>query len=101
LAEELGFIGTLVVMLLFLIFIWRGIKVAMTAPDVFGCLVAVGITTLIGLQFLFNIAVVTNSIPSTGISLPFFSAGGSALLFQMFGVGVLLNISRYSNYERF
>jgi cell division protein FtsW len=101
LAEELGFIGSLVVMLLFLIFIWRGIKVAINAPDVFGSLLATGITSLIGLQFLFNIAVVTNSIPSTGISLPFFSYGGTSLMLLMFGVGILLNISRYSNYERF
>jgi len=101
LAEELGFIGSLFVMLLFLVFIWRGIKVAMSAPDVFGSLMATGITALIGIQFLFNVAVVTNSIPSTGISLPFFSYGGTSLIFLMFGVGILLNISRFSNYERF
>ncbi len=101
LAEELGFFGSMVVLLLFLVFIWRGIKVAMNAPDVFGSLMAIGITSLIGVQALFNVAVVTNSIPSTGISLPFFSAGGTSLIFLMFGVGILLNISRYSNYERF
>lgn len=101
LAEELGFLGSVVVMLLFLVFIWRGIKVAMNAPDTFGSLMAIGITSLIGLQFLFNVAVVTNSIPSTGISLPFFSYGGSSLMLLMFGVGILLNISRFSNYERF
>ena len=101
LAEELGFIGSLVVMLLFLVFIWRGIKVAMNAPDIFGSLMAAGITSLIGIQFLFNVAVVTNTIPSTGISLPFFSYGGTSLMFLMFGVGILLNISRFSNYERF
>lgn len=101
LAEELGYVGALFVMLLFLVFIWRGIKVAMNAPDMFGSLMAIGITALIGLQFLFNVAVVTNSIPSTGISLPFFSYGGTSLIFLMFGVGVLLNISRFANYERF
>jgi len=101
LAEELGYVGTLFVMLLFLVFIWRGIKVAMNAPDILGSLMATGITSLIGIQFLFNIAVVTNSIPSTGISLPFFSYGGTSLIFLMFGVGILLNISRFSNYERF
>lgn len=100
LAEELGFVGSAFVMLLFLVFIWRGIKVAMNAPDTFGSLLATGITSLIGIQFLFNVAVVTNSIPSTGISLPFFSYGGTSLMFLMFGVGILLNISRYSNYER-
>lgn len=101
LAEELGYVGSLFVMLLFLVLIWRGIKVAMTAPDIFGSLMATGITSLIGLQFLFNVAVVTNSIPSTGISLPFFSYGGTSLIFLMFGVGILLNISRFANYERF
>lgn len=100
-AEELGYVGSIFVMLLFLVFIWRGIKVAMNAPDIFGSLVATGITALVGLQFLFNVAVVTNSIPSTGISLPFFSYGGTSLIFLMFGVGILLNISRFSNYERF
>lgn len=101
LAEELGYVGSLFVMLLFLVFVWRGIKVAMNAPDLFGSLMATGITSLIGLQFLFNVAVVTNSIPSTGISLPFFSYGGTSLIFLMFGVGILLNISRFANYERF
>ncbi|MHB8063650.1 MAG: putative lipid II flippase FtsW, partial [Ruminiclostridium sp.] len=101
LAEELGYVGALFVMLLFLVFIWRGIKVAMNAPDIFGSLMATGITSLIGIQFLFNVAVVTNSIPSTGISLPFFSYGGTSLIFLMFGVGILLNISRFTNYERF
>lgn len=101
LAEELGYVGSVFVMLLFLVFIWRGIKVAMNAPDIFGSLMATGITSLIGVQFLFNVAVVTNSMPSTGISLPFFSYGGTSLMFLMFGVGILLNISRFSNYERF
>lgn len=100
LAEELGFIGVLTVMLLFLIFIWRGIKVSMNAPDVFGSLTALGITSLIAVQVLFNIAVVTSSMPPTGISLPFFSAGGTSLLLLMCSVGILLNISKYANYDR-
>ncbi|HHV98110.1 MAG TPA: putative lipid II flippase FtsW [Clostridiaceae bacterium] len=100
LAEELGFIGVLAVMLLYLIFIWRGIKVAMNAPDTFGSLVALGITSLIAIQSLFNIAVVTNTVPPTGVSLPFFSYGGTSLLVLMTEVGILLNISKYSNYER-
>lgn len=100
LAEELGFIGVLAVLMLFLIFIWRGIKIAMNAPDVFGSLVAIGITSLIGVQSLLNVAVVTSSIPPTGVSLPFFSYGGTSLAIFMFEVGVLLNISKYSNYER-
>ncbi|MCR4434564.1 MAG: stage V sporulation protein E [Clostridiales bacterium] len=100
LAEELGFIGVLAVLLLFLIFIWRGIKVAINAPDVFGSLVAVGITSLVAVQVIINVAVVTSSMPVTGMPLPFFSAGGTALLFLMCGIGILLNISRQSNYER-
>jgi cell division protein FtsW len=100
LAEELGFVGVCAVIVLFLILIWRGIKVSMTAPDTFGSLTAVGITSLIAVQAFLNIAVVTKSIPSTGISLPFFSAGGSSLIILMCGVGILLNISRYSKYER-
>lgn len=100
LAEELGFIGVLVVMLLFLILIWRGIKVAMSAPDIFGTLVAVGITSLIGAQVVINVAVVTSSMPVTGMPLPFFSYGGTSLVFLMAGVGILLNISRYAKYDR-
>jgi cell division protein FtsW len=100
LAEELGYIGVAAVLLLFMIFIWRGIKIAVHAPDTYGCLVATGVTALIAVQSLFNIAVVTNTVPPTGVSLPFFSSGGTSLLFFMVEVGILLNISRYSNYER-
>lgn len=100
LAEELGYIGVLAVLTLFLIFIWRGIKVSMYAPDVFGSLVAVGITSLIAVQSLLNVAVVTSSIPPTGVSLPFFSYGGTSLVLFMFEVGILLNISRYASYDR-
>lgn len=70
----------MVVILLFAIFIWRGILIAMKAPDMFGSLVAIGITSLIGLQAIINIAVVTSSMPVTGMPLPFFSYGGTALL---------------------
>lgn len=80
LAEELGFIGCAVVIILFAIFIWRGLLIAIKAPDMFGSLVAVGITSLIGLQAIMNIAVVTSSMPATGISLPFFSYGGTSLV---------------------
>jgi len=100
LAEELGFIGVIAVLLLFLIFVWRGIKVAMNAPDKFGSLAALGITALIAVQTLMNILVVTGSIPATGVTLPFISYGGTSLLFLMSSVGILLNISKYSNYER-
>ena len=94
LAEELGFIGCTVVILLFAIFIWRGILVAIKAPDMFGSLLAIGITSLIGLQAIINIAVVTASMPVTGMALPFFSYGGTSLIILLCAVGVLLNISR-------
>ncbi|MFZ5985969.1 MAG: stage V sporulation protein E [Bacillota bacterium] len=100
LAEELGFIGVLTVLLLFLIFIWRGVKVSMNAPDAFGSLVAIGITSLIAVQVIINVAVVTSSMPVTGMPLPFFSYGGTSLIFLMSGIGVLLNISKHANYER-
>ena len=97
LAEELGFIGCLGVILLFAVFIWRGIIIAMKAPDMFGSLLAAGITSLIGLQAIINIAVVTSSMPVTGMALPFFSYGGTSLIILLCAVGVLLNISRQSN----
>lgn len=100
LSEELGFVGVVAVLLLFLVLIWRGIKVAMNAPDSFGCLTAVGITALIAVQVVVNVAVVTSSMPVTGMPLPFFSCGGSSLTFLLAGVGILLNISKYANYER-
>lgn len=98
--EELGFLGATMVILLFLIFIWKGIKVAVHAPDMFGSLLATGITSLIAIQAMINIAVVTASIPNTGQPLPFFSYGGSSMVFLLASVGILLNISRYSKYDR-
>lgn len=96
LGEELGFIGCAVVLILFAIFIWRGILIAMKAPDMFGSLIAVGITALVGIQVIINIAVVTSSMPATGMPLPFFSYGGTALFILLCAMGVLLNISRAS-----
>ena len=96
LAEELGFVGCVFVIVLFAIFIWRGILIAMKAPDMFGSLVAIGITTLVGIQAIINVAVVTSSIPATGMQLPFFSYGGTALFILLCEVGVLLSISRAS-----
>ncbi|MDR3645056.1 MAG: putative peptidoglycan glycosyltransferase FtsW [Clostridia bacterium] len=98
--EELGFIGAAVVILLFVLLVWRGYVIAMRSPDKFGALLAVGLTTQVGLQAALNIAVVTNSVPNTGISLPFFSAGGSSLMMLLFQMGVVLSISRYSNVEK-
>lgn len=97
LAEELGFVGCLFVIILFAILIWRGILAAMKAPDMFGSLLAVGITALIGIQAIMNIAVVTSSMPATGMPLPFFSYGGTALFILLCEVGILLNVSRAGN----
>lgn len=94
LAEELGFIGCVFVIILFAIFIWRGILIAMKAPDMFGSLVATGITSLVAIQVIINIAVVTSSMPATGMPLPFFSYGGTALFIMLCQMGILLNISR-------
>ena len=94
--EELGFVGALGLVILFALLIWRGIKIGQNAPDKFSALVVWGLTFKIALQVAMNIAVVTNMMPNTGISLPFFSAGGSALMLQIFEIGIILSISRYS-----
>ena len=73
LAEELGFVGCAVVLILFAVFIWRGVLIAMKAPDMFGSLIAIGITSLVAIQVIINVAVVTSSMPATGMPLPFFS----------------------------
>ena len=92
--EELGFVGALTVVLLFAMLVIRGFHIAMRAKDKFGMLVAIGLTCHIGLQAFFNIAVVSNFFPNTGISLPFFSYGGTALILQLAEMGIVLNISR-------
>lgn len=96
LGEELGLLGTIAVVLLFLIVAWRGYRIAMRAPDLFSSLVATGFTTMIALQAAINIGVVTATLPVTGITLPFISYGGSSLVLSLAGVGVLLNISRHT-----
>lgn len=95
-AEELGFIGASLVIILFILFIWRGLKIAVSSQDPFACLLATGITAWVGVQSIINIGVVTGSLPVTGIPLPFISHGGTSLLFTMTGVGILLNISRFT-----
>lgn len=95
LGEELGFFGACLVIMLFLVFLWRGFKIALSTNDPFGSLLAVGVTSMIALQAVINIGVVTGSLPITGIPLPLISFGGSSLVFTLVGVGVLLNISRY------
>lgn len=96
LAEETGFFGCALVILLFVLFVWRGIVISIKAQDNFGTLIGIGITVMIGLQALVNIAVVTNTIPVTGMPLPFFSYGGSAMLANLIAVGILLSVSRNS-----
>jgi cell division protein FtsW len=92
--EELGLIGCLLVITLFVVLAYRGLRLAREAPDAFGRLLAVGITCWITFQALINMAVVTGSIPFTGIALPFISVGGSSLVTCLAGVGILLNVSR-------
>ena len=92
--EELGYVGAGIIMVLFALLIIRGYWIAIHARDRFGALLVVGVTTQIGLQVFLNIAVVTGLIPATGISLPFFSYGGTALMIQLFEVGIVLSVSR-------
>ncbi len=94
--EELGFIGLLVLLIVYLILIWRCIHIALNAPDSFGLLMASGITIMLGIQVVFNVMIVTSLMPPTGISLPFISWGGNSLLIFMGSMGVMLNISRHS-----
>ncbi|HZV78218.1 MAG TPA: putative lipid II flippase FtsW [Candidatus Binatus sp.] len=94
LGEELGFIGAAAVIVLFLLFTYRGLRIAMAAQDRFGFFLAVGITTAIALQAFINIGVVTSTWPVTGVPLPFISYGGTSLVMSLFGVGLLASISR-------
>lgn len=98
-AEELGLIGGAAVILLFVLFTWRGFNVALRAPDRYTMLLAAGVTTWVGGQALLNIGVVTGTLPNTGIPLPFLSSGGSSLLALMIGVGILISISRLTRPE--
>ncbi len=94
--EELGFVGAAAVLALFMVLIYKGIKIALGTQELFGSLVATGIICMIGIQVLINIAVITNTIPVTGMPLPFISYGGSSLVLVMASMGILLNISRYA-----
>ena len=95
LCEELGFVGACAVILLFALLLWRGITLAAHAPDRFGALLVVGFVVQVALQAVLNVAVVTNTIPNTGISLPFFSSGGTSLMMLLGEMGVVLGVSRY------
>lgn len=92
--EELGFVGCVLIILIYAIVIWKGVKIALNAKDRLGCYLASGITSVIAMQVLINIAVVTGSIPPTGIPLPFVSAGGTSLMVFMGAIGVLCNIAK-------
>ncbi len=94
--EELGYIGCLILIIAYIILVWRGIHIAINAADLFGSLLAAGISIMIGVQVILNIAVVTSSMPPTGVTLPFVSYGGNALMIFMASVGILLNISRHT-----
>lgn len=96
LGEELGFLGTATVVVLFGVLAWRGYRVATSAPDRFGCLLAGGLTAMITLQALMNLGVVTASIPITGIPLPLLSYGGSSMLFTLSSIGIIMSVSRYT-----
>ena len=98
--EELGFVGAVVIILLFLAFVLRGIAVSASNPNRFCKMLGIGITAQIGWQVFLNIAVVTKTIPNTGISLPFFSYGGTSLVMLLFEMGVLLALSRTSTAKR-
>lgn len=94
--EELGFIGAAGVLLLYALLAGRGLQVARKAPDTFGRLLAAGLTSMILVEAIINLAVVTGSMPVTGVTLPFISYGGSSLLFKLLGMGILLNVSRHT-----
>jgi len=93
--EELGFIGAVAVLMLYMVLAWRGFLIAQKAPDLFSSLLAGGITFIIVVQVLINVAVVTGSVPVTGINLPLISAGGSSVFFTLLSIGILLNVSRH------
>lgn len=98
--EELGFIGAVLVIGLFVAFVWRCFYIARHAPDKCSALMVYGLGFKVALQVILNIAVVTNSMPNTGISLPFFSYGGTSLMLQIFEVGIILSISRYATHKK-
>lgn len=98
--EELGLVGAIVILIIFAALVYRGVKIALKAPDRFGKLLGIGLISQIGIQVILNIFVITDWLPNTGISLPFFSYGGSSLVVLMAQMGVILSISRHSNIEK-
>ena len=100
LCEELGFVGALVVILLFALLVWRGFTIVIKSRDRFGAMLVTGFIAQVGVQAILNMAVVTNALPSTGISLPFFSYGGTALAILLGEMGIVLSVSRQSTVEK-
>lgn len=98
--EELGFVGAIAIIAFFALFVWRGYVIAMRNPDLYARLLCIGIITKVAVQTLLNFAVITNSIPNTGIPLPFFSYGGTSLIIQLLEVGIVLSISRTSQLQK-
>lgn len=98
--EELGFLGAMVILSLFALLFWRGIKIAQRCDDKYAALVVIGIVSQVAIQTLFNVLVVTDTFPNTGIALPFFSYGGTALLMLCFEMGVVLSVSRKVNTKK-
>ena len=98
--EELGFVGAVLILLIFVLLVWRGITISMRAKDPFGSMLGTGLSAQIGLQVILNILVITDWLPNTGISLPFFSYGGTSLMMLMAQMGIVLSISRTSNLEK-
>ena len=96
-SEELGFVGATLVVLCFCVITWRGLRTALRAPDRFGAFLAIGLTTMVAFQAFFNISVVLGLLPTKGIPLPFVSSGGSSLLINLVGMGILLNVSQHAS----
>jgi cell division protein FtsW len=96
-AEELGLVGATAVLLCFGVITWRGLRVSLRAPDGFGSFLALGLTTMVAVQAFFNISVVLGLLPTKGIPLPFVSNGGSSLLINLVGMGILLNVSQHAS----
>ena len=92
--EELGLFGAIGIMLMFILLIWRMIVIANNAPDLFGAMLVVGVIGHIAIQAVLNVAVVTNTIPNTGISLPFISYGGSSVIFLLIEIGLVLSVAK-------
>jgi cell division protein FtsW len=98
-SEELGLAGATAVLICFCVIAWRGTRVALRAPDSFGALLAIGLTAMIAVQAFVNVSVVLGLLPTKGIPLPFVSAGGSSLLINLLGMGILLNVSQHASTE--